>query len=1140
MAATTQSSLRSSIPNYHAHQSNNTTVAHSQPLPPHHPPNQPRRNSASKQKFLLEFSQCLVDFVVQLLPTVEELAVKEDVRKLLERLIRTIEPESRLLSFGSTANGFSLRNSDMDLCCLIDSDERTTASNLVTLLGDLLERETKFHVKPLPHARIPIVKLTLDPSPGLPFGIACDIGFENRLALENTRLLMCYAMVDPARVRTMVLFLKVWSKRRRINSPYHGTLSSYGYVLLVLYFLIHVKNPPVLPNLQQMSPIRPLSKEEMHLNGFNIWFFDDIELLRQRWQSANTETVAELLIDFFKYFSREFSYGLGVASIRAGLLKKESKGWSTDPDPITGRERNRLGIEDPFETDFNVARCVTKEGLFMIRGEFMKATRVFSARPERAIVALAQLCEERKDDEIVQPDGSSQTSPFIPPRMSSVPAQTPHTAGSSPGRLNADAAPHIPQSVRNLAYQQQTAGQRLPTLPEHVAANPDWNDSAEAPTMIRPTFMDGMGPTYPSNAAHTLPNDASSDTSDIITDDEMIEAFLDSVDDVRSYLDESPELTRASSPASSQPPVPLPIPLDTDGTKSSPQALLDNHLHDAPSPRSNDAPHISEPAPFPLIHLEPPQPAHVIPSRIDKVRRVTPEHASLSALTIPFGYTYSSSSSCAHYHRQPASPSSSPHSPSPGNQRQQQSPQCFSHNQSSQTVFYETTGPTPFRHSNNINHLNYCINAEPTISHPYHYAYYSAIPFHPEFETPLQHQQHCEGPIPGPSRLPAFGEGGESMSAKNLPQHVLSARKRNSRRGSISDGSSGRLSLKEASGNANGNTRSNTPTTSSMTPPPHPRSLSRESASLSRPPSRTQHHHTNSNVTVKPGNKQHQHNGHGQSIQQCHRLRNGSAPPSPIVHQDPPSPFSSPLQQQHQPPSPSTSKPHLRKDPRNSPLLGVHLNSPLRSTSSQPPNPRGDASFSDEVSDVVYNSRTSDSPCASTSNGSATTGSAIDSSPGSISSTSSSLQSPFNKLVVDDSGFEVVSPFQSRIGRLPSSHQGYVVRRNGRGAVEVTVESVNEGYRVRQNLQELRTQKERGGMKDWQTFRGRRSDMMGVQQGGDGQAQLHSEEHTRVRQQYQTRRVADGNGAVYHQPQTGMTVDLERRKVAGNRHGKKW
>lgn len=46
---------------------------------------------------------------------------------------------------------------------------------------------------------------------------------------------------------------------RKINSPYKGTLSSYGYVLLVIYFLVHVKNPPVLPNLQQMPPLRPIS-----------------------------------------------------------------------------------------------------------------------------------------------------------------------------------------------------------------------------------------------------------------------------------------------------------------------------------------------------------------------------------------------------------------------------------------------------------------------------------------------------------------------------------------------------------------------------------------------------------------------------------------------------------------------------------------------------------------------------------------------------------------------------------------------------------------------------------------------------------------------------------------------------------------
>lgn len=36
------------------------------------------------------------------------------------------------------------------------------------------------------------------------------------------------------------------------------------------------------------------------------------------------------LIDFFRYYSRDFSYNTGVASIRAGLLKKESKGWQND------------------------------------------------------------------------------------------------------------------------------------------------------------------------------------------------------------------------------------------------------------------------------------------------------------------------------------------------------------------------------------------------------------------------------------------------------------------------------------------------------------------------------------------------------------------------------------------------------------------------------------------------------------------------------------------------------------------------------------------------------------------------------------------------------------------------------------------
>ncbi|THH17483.1 hypothetical protein EW146_g3334 [Bondarzewia mesenterica] len=520
----------------------------SQHLATANPPT-PRRQ-ASRQHFVADLSQCLFDFVIQLLPTAEELAVKEDVRKLLERLIRTIEPDSRLLSFGSTANGFSLRNSDMDLCCLIDSDERLAAADLVTMLGDLLERETKFHVKPLPHARIPIVKLSLDPSPGLPLGIACDIGFENRLALENTRLLYCYAMIDPTRVRTLVLFSK-GMVQTSINSPYKGTLSSYGYVLLVIYFLVHVKNPPVLPNLQQMPPLRPISHADTHIGGNNTWFFDDIDLLRQRWQSANTESVAQLLVDFFKYFSRDFLYNTGVASIRAGLLKKESKGWQNDLDNgryKDSREPNRLCIEDPFETNFNVARCVTRDGLYTIRGEFMRASRILASRPERAVVAIAQLCEERV--QALGPSATSNTT-FIPPRLSPIPPQIPYTVGSSPMRpIEVQMA--IPDRISPsqitgpvpISPSVQAGPSRSP--PEHMAARRGrWTSPPppEAPLADHTSFENrlGLGLALATSSTDAREQEtayaSSSNNSEILTDDEHFEG-----DEVRSVqsLSEQP------------------------------------------------------------------------------------------------------------------------------------------------------------------------------------------------------------------------------------------------------------------------------------------------------------------------------------------------------------------------------------------------------------------------------------------------------------------------------------------------------------------------------------------------------------------------------------------------------------------------
>lgn len=322
------------------------------------------------ERFTADLTNCIIAFLSPILPTEEEYRIKEATRRQLERFAGKVHPGAKLLAFGSMANGFALKNSDMDLCCLVRTEEGEdgsppqecpSASELVEILGRLIREETDYNVMLLPKARIPIIKISRSPTSELPYDISCDIGFENRLALENTRLLLSYAMVDPPRLRTLVLFLKVWTKRRKLNSPFTGTLSSYGYTLMMIFFLIHIKRPAVLPNLQRIPPSGHASKtQDAQLNGHDIYFYDDVATLRKEWSSLNSENVGELLLDFFRYFSKDFSYSRDGISIRAetGLFSKDNITWASE-----------LCIEDPFQSGYNVARTVTKDGLYTVRTE---------------------------------------------------------------------------------------------------------------------------------------------------------------------------------------------------------------------------------------------------------------------------------------------------------------------------------------------------------------------------------------------------------------------------------------------------------------------------------------------------------------------------------------------------------------------------------------------------------------------------------------------------------------------------------------------------------------------------------------------------------------------------------------------------
>lgn len=293
-------------------------------------------------------------------------------------------------------------------------------------------------------------------------GIQCDINFSNHLALHNSHLLKCYASCDP-RVRQMVLFVKAWSKKRKINTPYHGTLSSYGYVLMVLHYLVNVANPPVAPNLQ-ISPLMlqdEISAKEVSLEGYNIQFFRNEEKildLAYRGQiNFNHEPLGSLLQGFFHYFAQQgygspfggFAWTQDALSLRTigGIIPKQAKGWTgaktetvdlSGPGPQTKeiRQRYLFAIEDPFEIDHNIARTVVHNGIVAIRDEFRRAHTIIQNAGVFPGTGPTDLFAEAEEKE------NLQYRPFGPrPRKDMAPGQNGGKKSTKPVSEHKDGRP---------------------------------------------------------------------------------------------------------------------------------------------------------------------------------------------------------------------------------------------------------------------------------------------------------------------------------------------------------------------------------------------------------------------------------------------------------------------------------------------------------------------------------------------------------------------------------------------------------------------------------------------------------------------------------------------------------------------------
>eukprot|EP00064_Thunnus_orientalis_P015132 superscaffoldBa00002749_g15181 len=264
-----------------------------------------------------------------------EVGVREHILKDLETFVRRQFAGARLQLFGSSKNGFGFRQSDLDICMVLEGQETmddVDCINIIESLARLLKRHPDLkNILPITTAKVPIVKFF-----HVRTGLEGDISLYNTLALHNTHLLASYAAID-RRVKILCYVMKVFAKMCDIGDASRGSLSSYAYTLMVLFFL-QQRNPPVIPVLQEIYDGK--KKPEVLVDGWNVYFFDDLKALPGRWPEygKNTETVGQLWLGLLRFYTEDFDFREHVVCIRQhARLTTFNKQWTSKYIVIEGQ-----------------------------------------------------------------------------------------------------------------------------------------------------------------------------------------------------------------------------------------------------------------------------------------------------------------------------------------------------------------------------------------------------------------------------------------------------------------------------------------------------------------------------------------------------------------------------------------------------------------------------------------------------------------------------------------------------------------------------------------------------------------------------------------------------------------------------------
>ncbi|XP_056376712.1 terminal nucleotidyltransferase 4A isoform X2 [Hyla sarda] len=240
-------------------------------------------------------------------PRLEEAAMRREVVKRIETIIKNLWPSADVQIFGSFSTGLYLPTSDIDLVVFGTWDHPPL---------QLLEQALRKHqvaepdsIKVLDKATVPIIKLTDRETE-----VKVDISFNVRTGVKAAQFIKD-CMKEYSLLPYLILVLKQFLLQRDLNEVFTGGISSYSLILMAISFL-------------QLHP-------------------------RIDAKRAN-ENLGMLLIEFFELYGRNFNYlktGIRIRNGGAYIAKEEIMKAMAN-----GYRPSMLCIEDPLLPENDVGR----------------------------------------------------------------------------------------------------------------------------------------------------------------------------------------------------------------------------------------------------------------------------------------------------------------------------------------------------------------------------------------------------------------------------------------------------------------------------------------------------------------------------------------------------------------------------------------------------------------------------------------------------------------------------------------------------------------------------------------------------------------------------------------------------------------